>query len=189
MNLRLLVVIFLLLSLAGASIWLKKDINDEADPATTEKKKQRHVADYYMDNFEMTTMDDTGRPSSLLVSDKMLHYPDDDSTELNKPIMTMYRDTGKPWIVNAERGWVAADNKLVLLSGNVVINRHSGPNNRPVTLYTDRLRIHPKTDFAETDQPVTMVSENRKTTAIGMRAYVRDGQLQLLDDVRVRYEK
>jgi lipopolysaccharide export system protein LptC len=188
MNLRLLVVIFVLLSLAGASIWLKTDSGDETTAATGEQEKQRHVPDYYMDNFEMTTMDDQGRPSSLLISDKMLHYPDDDSTELTKPTMTLYRETGKPWIVRSDRGWVAADNKLVLLSGNVVINRHSGPNNRPVTLYTDRLRIHPKTDFAETDQPVTMVSEKRKTTAIGMRAYVRDGQLQLLDDVQVHYE-
>lgn len=188
MNLRLLAVIFVLLSLAGASIWLKKDSSDELE-STPVKKKQPHVADYYMDNFEMTTMDAQGRPSSLLISDKMLHYPDDDSTELNKPIMTMYRETGKPWIVKADRGWVAAGNELVLLSGNVVINRHSGPNNRPVKLFTSRLRIHPKTDFAETDQPVTMVSEKRKTTAVGMRAYVRDGQLQLLDDVQVRYEK
>jgi lipopolysaccharide export system protein LptC len=189
MNLRLLVVIFVLLLLAGAGIWLQEDNGEESTAATGKKAKQRHVPDYYMDNFEMTTMDDQGRPSSLLVSDKMLHYPDDDSTELTKPTMTLYRETGKPWIVKSERGWVAADNKLVLLSGNVVIDRHSGPNNRPVTLFTDRLRIHPKTHFAETDQPVTMISEKRKTTAIGMRAYVRDGQLQLLDDVRVRYEK
>lgn len=189
MNRRLLVVIFVLLSLAGTSLWLQEDSSDESDVTTVEKKKQRHVPDYYMDNFEMTTMDDKGRPSSLLVSDKMLHYPDDDSTELNMPTMTLYREAGKPWIIRSDRGWVAADNELVLLSGNVVIDRHSGPNNRPVTLYTSRLRIHPKTDFAETDQPVTMVSEKRKTTAIGMRAYVRDGQLQLLDDVQVRYEK
>lgn len=189
MNLRLAVVIFVLLSLAGASIWLKNDHHDDIDSETVKKKKQRHVADYYMENFEMTTMNDKGRPSSLLISNKMLHYPDDDSTELNKPVMTMYREVGKPWIISAERGWIAADNKLILLSGNVVISRHSGPNNRAVKLYTERLRIHPKADFAETDQPVTMISENRKTTAIGMRAYIRDGQLQLLNDVRVHYEK
>lgn len=189
MNLRLLVVIFVMLSIAGASIWLKKDASDETETAADKKAKQRHVADYYMDNFEMTTMDDKGRPSSLLISDKMLHYPDDDSTELNKPNMTLYREDSKPWVITADRGWVAADNKLVLLSGNVIIDRHSGPSNVPVKLFTSRLRIHPKTDFAETDQPVTMVSEKRKTTATGMRAYVRNGQLQLLDDVRVSYEK
>lgn len=188
MNLRLLAVIFVLLSLAGASIWMKNDSRDATTADADQQAKTRHVPDYYMENFEMTTMDDQGRPGSLLVSDKMLHYPDDDSTELNEPVMTLYRETGKPWIVRSERGWVAADNELVLLSGNVIIERHSGPNNRPVTLYTDRLRIHPKTDFAETDQPVTMISENRKTTAVGMRAYVRKGQLQLLDDVRAHYE-
>ncbi|WP_126453397.1 LPS export ABC transporter periplasmic protein LptC [Sulfuriflexus mobilis] len=189
MNLRLLALIVVLLSLASASIWLQEEGKQGDEDPAQKQAKQRHVPDYYMDNFEMTTMDDLGRPSSLLISDKMLHYPDDDSTELNMPTMTLYRETGKPWIVRSDRGWVAADNKLVLLSGNVVIDRHSGPDNRPVKLLTERLRIHPKTDFAETDQPVTMLSEKRKTTAIGMRAYVREGQLQLLDDVRVHYEQ
>lgn len=189
MNLRRIVTIAVLLSLAVASIWLKDKSGNDVETVVSKKKKQRHVPDYYMDNFEMTTMDDQGRPSSMLSSSKMLHYPDDDSTELNNPTMILYRDTGKPWTVKADRGWVASDNKLVLLSGNVVIDRHSGPNNRPVRLFTSRLRIHPKTDFAETDQAVTMVSEKRKTTATGMRAYVREGQLQLLDNVKVSYEK
>ena len=188
MNLRILVVTIILILVAMATMWIEDDSKKQT-AASKESKKVQHVPDYFMENFEITTMNEKGQPSSLLISEKMLHYPDDDSTELSKPLMTMYRDTGEPWKISSDRGWVSSNNELILLSGNVVIDRSSGPNNRPVKVYTDRLRIHPKTDFAETDRPVTMFSDKRRTTAIGMRAYVRQGQLQLLNDVRVHYEK
>lgn len=188
MNPRILVITVVLILLATATMWIQNDSKKQIN-GDQQGKKSQHIADYFMEDFEITTMNAKGQPSSLLVSEKMLHYPDDDSTELSKPLMTMYRDNGMPWKISADRGWVSANNELILLSGNVLIKRTSGPGNRPVELFTDRLRIHPKTDFAETDQPITMLSNKRRTTAIGMRAYIRLGQLQLLNDVRVTYDK
>jgi len=188
MNLRMLGVIAILLGLTGLAFWLQEDSSKQETPTDTNKVKKRHTPDYFMEDFTITSMNEKGKPSSVLVSAKMFHYPDDDSTELASPFMTLYGDIGKPWKIKADRGWVAANNELILLSGNVRIDRLSGPNNRPVKLFTDKLRIHPESDFAETDRPVTMLSNKRKTTAIGMRAYVRKGKLQLLDDVRVSYE-
>jgi len=190
MNWRMLGIITVLLSLSGLTVWLQQDSTKKSEsdaPSQTVKKK--HRPDYFMENFTITSMNEKGVPNSILVSSKMLHYPDDDSTELDTPFMTMIGEIGKPWKIKADRGWVSTNNELVLLSGNVRIDRLSGPNNRPVKLFTDKLRIHPKSDFAETDRPVTMISNKRKTAAIGMRAYIREGKLQLLDDVRVSYEK
>jgi len=189
MNLRLILLIAIMISLTGLATWIQQDSEQQPVKTSTEKKKQKHSADYFMEEFEITSMNEKGEPRSLLVSDKLIHYADDGSTELSTPVMTLYNDIGKPWTVKAQRGWVSADHDLILLSGKVVIDRASGPNNRPVQLYTERLRIHPDSDFAETDQPVTMVSNKRRTSATGMRAYVRDGQLQLLNKVRVSYEK
>ena len=189
MNLRLIAFIAVLISLAGLASWVQQDSEETIVSTQAEKKKQRHTPDYFMEGLEITSMNEKGEPRSLLVSDKLIHYADDGSTELNTPVMTLYNDIGKPWVVKAHRGWVSADHDLILLSGKVTIDRASGPNNRPVQLFTERLRIHPDSDFAETDQPVTMVSNKRRTSATGMRAYVRDGQLQLLNKVRVSYEK
>lgn len=189
MNLRLLGIILLLFGLSGFTIWVQQNSDKEIDVADTSKTKKKHSPDYFMEDFTITSMNEKGEPRSILTASKMLHYPDDDSTELDTPFMTMIAENGKPWKIKADRGWVAANNELILLSGNVRIDRVSGPNNRPVKLFTDKLRIHPELDFAETDRPVTMISNKRRTTAIGMRAYVRKGKLQLLDDVHVSYEK
>ncbi len=189
MNLRLLGIIILLLGLSGLAIWVQQNSEKETHASNTEKTKKKHSPDYFMENFTITSMNEKGQPRSILTSAKMLHFPDDDSTELDNPFMTMIAENGKPWKIKADRGWVAANNELILLSGNVRIDRLSGPNNRSVKLFTDKLRIHPELDFAETDRPVTMISNKRRTTAIGMRAYVREGKLQLLDDVHVNYEK
>ena len=189
MNLRLLGVILLLASLAGLAIWLQERSNKSTETNKIKTVSKKHSPDYFMGGFTITSMNEKGAPRSILVSDKMLHYPDDDSTELDKPFMTMIGEIGKPWKIKADRGWISSNNELILLSGNVHIDRLSGPNNRPVKLFTDKLRIHPESDFAETDRPVTMISNKRRTSAIGMRAYIREGKLQLLDDVRVSYEK
>ncbi len=189
MNLRIVGIIALLLGFSGLAIWLQQNSDNEIETADTQKIKKKHTPDYFMENFTITSMNEKGEPRSTLTSTKMLHYPDDDSTELDKPFMTMNSETGKPWKIKADRGWIAANNELILLSGNVRIDRLSGPNNRPVKLFTEKLRIHPELDFAETDRPVTMISNKRRTTAVGMRAYVRKGKLQLLEDVRVSYEK
>jgi len=189
MNLRLLGIIVLLVSLSGFAIWVQQSSDKEAKVSDLQKSKKKHSPDYFMEDFTLTSMDEKGLPRSILTAAKMLHYPDDDSTELDAPFMTMIAENGQPWKIKSDRGWVSANNELILLSGNVRIDRVSGPNNRPVKLFTDKLRIHPELDFAETDRPVTMISDKRRTTAIGMRAYVRKGKLQLLDNVHVSYEK
>jgi len=189
MNLRMLVIITVLLGLSGLAIWLQQSSGKQSSNVSPPTVSQKHSPDYFMEDFTLTSMNEKGTPNSILVSSKMLHYPDDDSTELDAPFMTMFGEIGKPWKIKADRGWVSGNNELILLSGNVRIDRLSGPNNRPVKLLTNKLRIHPESDFAETDQPVTMVSDKRHTSAIGMRAYIREGKLQLLDDVRVNYEK
>ena len=189
MNLRLLGIIALLVGLSSLTIWIQQNSDSDNEVTETTETSKKHSPDYFMEDFTITSMNEKGKPRSILTSQRMLHYPDDDSTELDKPFMTMIAENGRPWKIKADRGWVAANNKLILLSGNVQIDRLSGPNNRPVKLFTDKLRIHPELDFAETDRPVTMISNKRRTTAIGMRAYVRKGKLQLLDDVHVSYEK
>lgn len=189
MSLRVIGIIVLLVSFSGLTIWLQQNSDKEVEISDTTKTAVKQTPDYFMEDFTITIMNEKGKPRSILTAAKMLHYPHDDSTELDTPFMTMIGETGKPWKIKADRGWIAANNELILLSGNVRIDRLNGPNNRPVKLFTDKLRIHPELDFAETDRPVTMISNKRRTTAIGMRAYVQKGKLQLLEDVRVSYEK
>jgi lipopolysaccharide export system protein LptC len=150
--------------------------------------EERHDPDYFMRDFVLTTMDVNGVPANRISSNYMEHFPDDDTTELTRPSILIFRQSGPPWLIKSDRGAFTKDAELVLLSGNVSISRKSGPDNRPVQLFTDALKVHPKSEFAETDRKVTMISDSKRTVGIGMRAYIKQGQLQLLKDVKVYYE-
>jgi lipopolysaccharide export system protein LptC len=186
MNLRFLGLFITLALIVSLTAWLQNtaDIPQDNTPAISD----RHTTDFYMEAYDATVMDERGQPSHRIISPKLVHFADDDTTELETPYMTMYREKGQPWKISAKRGWIAAKNEHILLSGDVLINRSKGPVNEAMTLETERLRIRPDDDYAETDTKITMRTEKQRTVANGMRAYLAKGQIQLLDKVKTRYE-
>ena len=74
------------------------------------------------------------------------------------------------------------------LRGEVTLARVGTEQDRPITLTTPALNVWPKKDYAETDQPVTVVSDGLRLDAVGMKAYIDDQRVEFLSQVRGRYE-
>ena len=186
MNPRFLGIIVVLGLVVGVTAWLQdKAVPPAEEPAVLSSK---HTIDFYMEAYDATVMNEQGRPSHRIISPKMVHFPDDDTTELDSPYIVIYRKEGEPWRINAKRGWSASKNENILLTGDVVLDRNKSPYNAAMTLKTDKLRVRPDDEYAETDTPVVMTGQNQRTNANGMRAYLAKGQIQLLDKVKTRYE-
>lgn len=186
MSVRLLGLFITLVLVVGLSAWLQNtaEVPREKTPSLSIK----HTTDFYMEAYDAIIMNEQGLPSHRIISPKLVHYTDDDTTEIEAPYITMYHEKGLPWKITAKRGWIAAKNEHILLSGDVLINRSKGPENEAMTLETERLRIRPDDDYAETDTKITMHTEKQLTIANGMRAYLARGQIQLLDKVKTHYE-
>ena len=75
-----------LLGLLGATYWLNQQVQPE--PAKPDSSK-RHDPDAIMENFSATKLNEQGVPRFIMAAKKMLHYPDDDSTTLEVPHLTM----------------------------------------------------------------------------------------------------
>ncbi|MDF3011324.1 MAG: hypothetical protein K0S03_2120, partial [Burkholderiales bacterium] len=71
----------LMTSLALLTFWLERTVHE--DPAAPQLR--RHDPDYVVSNFTTTTYNRDGAAESVLSAEKMLHFPDDDSTELFSP--------------------------------------------------------------------------------------------------------
>ena len=71
----------LMLSLALLTFYLERMVRDEDGPPSA----RRHDPDYVITNFTSTTFDRDGMPLNVLSAERMLHFPDDDSTELEAP--------------------------------------------------------------------------------------------------------
>lgn len=187
MNLRLLAVFAGLAGLLGVTYWLSQSAST-VPPRQAETVEQDHSVDFYMLAYDATIMDKQGKPAQRIISPRLTHYADDDTTELEAPFITVHREVGAPWLVKSQRGWVAADNKLVLLTGDVRIDRDNSEDNPPMKLRTERLRVLPDDDYVESDKPVYMETDRQQVHANGMRAYLAKNQVQLLNKVTSHYD-
>jgi lipopolysaccharide export system protein LptC len=179
LNQRLL-VLGGLFAVAVVTAWLLRLLGEEP-PAAGETY---HDPDYYMEDFTTLTMEDDGSPKSRLRAVYMAHYPADDTTELLKPTMEIYRSERPPLNVTADKGWVTSGNEVILLRGGVRMWEDDAAGQRTLQVDTSEARILMNDEYAETDRPATIVSRRSTVTGTGMRAYFKDSRLVVLDHDR-----
>ncbi len=182
---RALVLGTLLLALAGGSWWLQQGVRDDVE----RQPHPPHTPDYWIDGLSARTMDEEGRPRRLLTAESMRHFPDDQSTELTRPVLMLLEADRPPWRIRSELGWVSSDGELVLLQGEVHIQREAAEGVRPLHLVTRDLRVQPKDEYAETEQFVRTDSGPNWLESTGLQAWLREPvRIKLLADVRGHYE-
>lgn len=167
------------------SFWLLQNLEKTE---TVTKKVARHEPDYFIDDMTRTTTGEDGSIQNILRATRVEHFPDDDSTELASPHLEIYNGNPEPWHVIAEQGWVSSGNDVVLLRGEVEIWRLGPDGRRSYEVITSELRVLPREQYAETDNPTIIVGAQTVTHAIGMRANFAHSRLELVERVRSRYE-
>ncbi len=132
-----------------------------------------------------TEYDQQGNPRHKLLSKRMDHYPSSDSTLLQEPDILIYRDQQPPIRILAEEGEVGPDNQEVFLRRQVSMVEQSDSG---FSMETEYLRIEPDNDYAETDTAVTLRHKTGQMRAIGMKAWLAEERLQLIENVRGFHE-
>ncbi len=150
----------------------------------------RHDPDYTMNNFVTTQTDITGKLRYVLAATEMLHYPDDDSTVLQRPRFTQYT-TDKPYTqIEGLRGYISTDGEEIELVDNVKIVRQAFEGKGEMQLRTEKLIILPNQDLAKTNSPV-VITQAPKTVihGTGMIFDKKNQTMKLLSRVKVHYER
>ena len=178
-------MIFLIALVAG-SFWLVAALSDTE---RGDAQDVRHVADLYITDFTTITMGADGRPVRELSAERLSHFPDTDTKELEKPHLVIYHPTRPPYHVRSERGWVSANDDVMLLLGEVHIWRDNLDGVRELDLRTTDLRVLPESQYGETDKHVIIRTPNSEASGEGMRAYMKQRRIELLSQVRTVYEK
>lgn len=147
--------------------------------------------DAFMVDVVATMIDKQGKPSLKIVSPKMTHYLEKDTTEIVKPLLTLYRNTHqkatKPWHLTANFAKASQGISEILLWENVVINHPGDQQDEKTTLQTPTLTVYPEKQLAETLDAVTITQPNTKIHAIGMNADLSSGAVKLLSQTRGEY--
>ncbi len=86
----------------------------------------------------------------------MVHYPDDDTTDLEQPRF-INTEPGKPAMqVKADQAKMSSNGEDIYLSGNVMVMRNAGKGRGETTMTTSFLHLIPDDDIAKTDKPVVI---------------------------------
>jgi lipopolysaccharide export system protein LptC len=150
----------------------------------------RHDPDYTMNNFVTTQTDITGKLRYVLAAVEMQHYPDDDSTVLQRPRFTQYT-IDKPYTqIEALRGYISSDGEEVELVDNVKVVRQAFEGKGEMQLLTEKLVILPNQDIAKTNSPV-VITQAPKTVihGTGLIFDKKNQTVKLLSRVKVHYER
>jgi lipopolysaccharide export system protein LptC len=131
----------------------------------------RHDPDIYIEDFKAVSLDQEGRISQSITAKVARHYPDDDTTEFDSPLIT-FSEPGKPPVsITANRGMITSDQKNAYFSGNVKGVRSETPEDRdkgPIVITSEYLHVLPKEDKVETDKAVTISDPRGIINATGM---------------------
>ena len=174
----------LMLALAALTLYLDRTVNEEeSHPAL-----RRHDPDYLVVNFTTTTYNSEGRAESMLSAAKMVHFPDDDSTELIAPRVVQTKP-GEPKItMRADRGKLSRDGDEIFLYDNVVLEREAGAGRGAARLTTEFLHVVRDRSLVRTDREVKIVEESRALSGRGMEYNNETRHFTLHAEVRGRFE-
>ncbi|MCO4756547.1 MAG: LPS export ABC transporter periplasmic protein LptC [Oceanospirillaceae bacterium] len=143
--------------------------------------------DYFATDTRTRVFDDKGMLEQTLSTPRLDHYPDRAESELTTPEIILYGTDGSVTTTTAKHGTLPDDRVKALLSGDVRV-KDSTSSGVVTQVLTETLTLYPDTKLAETDEPVTILSDNVRYDATGMKASFENKTLKLLSNVQGLHE-
>lgn len=173
--------------LALITLWIDRTVQA---PEPRVDGNARHDPDYILNNFVTTRTDATGNISHILKASEMRHYPDDDTTQLEKPYLTQH-GIGQPvTTIESKRGTVSSKADVVEFYDDVRVVRQAFGDRPEMTLTTDYLKVEPDNEVASTDRPVVITQGPKSVVrAVGMYYDKKNQTIQLNKRIRSHYER
>ncbi len=173
----------LLLLLAAMTYWLDRAVQS---PGASRDKTLRHDPDYTVDKLLATRMDEKGGVRDTLRAARMVHYSDDDSTELEGLHFRVLSNSA-PLTITAKQGQVSSQGGNIYFQGDVRVTRAPYGGNSALLVTTEYLHLLPDDNIAKTDQAVTIESADMTLSAVGMELNHETRLLKLNASVRGVY--
>lgn len=172
------------LLVAAVGYW---NLDPDALAERPDRSGAANAIDFYVVGARTVQYQADGKLHYELATARIEHVKASDMTLLTSPDLLLYRGSELPWHVRSERGEVAPQGKEVELIDQVRVER-TDAKGRPTILSTSRLTVFPEKEYAQTQQAVRIDAANGVTTAQGMKAYLNDGRMLLLSNVRGQHE-
>lgn len=149
--------------------------------------KDSGVPDAYMEQVTATIIDKTGMQILKIESPKMVHYTKDDTTDIETPHITFFRQSPEPWHINSDFAKATQGIEEILFWSRVVIHHAQDIATNTTTMKTESLTVLPNKKIASTKDAVLITQPDTTIQAVGMWANLNDGVVKLLTDTKGEY--
>lgn len=149
---------------------------------------RRHDPDYIVDRFALTSYAADGSVEGHATAEKIVHYPDDGTTDVTALQVSLSRPGRPQYRARAERGSIADDGEEGFLFGDVVMIREADAERPEARLETDFLHVVVGPAIARSDLEVRLQEGSRQLAGRGMEYYHDKGLFILREQVRGRFE-
>jgi lipopolysaccharide export system protein LptC len=173
----------LMLALALLTFYLERTVREDDSPPAL----RRHDPDYVVTNFTTTTYNREGAVETVMSAATMVHYPDDDTTELLAPRVLQAKPHQPRYTVRAERGQLSRDGDEIFLYGNVLLVRDASAEQPEARMTTEFLHILRERSLVRTDRDVRIVEGARALAGRGMEYNNESRELLLRSNVVARF--
>ncbi len=176
--------LILLALLASMSFWLDHKVQPQAhrpDGST------RHDPDFTIDDFSAVKMNPDGTRRYALAGKRLVHFPDDNSTQIELPRLVYFDYERAPVTIRSDTAEAIEGADDVFFHGDVQIIRAAFGSNAELGVFTSFLHVIPDRDLAKTDKPVRMVEGNSTASSVGLEFNNISRELKLLSEVKASY--
>lgn len=180
-----LLPLILLGFIAGLTYWLEKTTTSQE---ARNNANARHDPDYMVDNFTVRRFGEEGLLMQSLTAKHMVHFPDDDTTELKAPNLTIHRSE-RPTQVSANNAWLDKDGKEIRLKGNVRVSRPAAGSQPPTLIETEALTVYPDEERSVGTLPVTITRGNNVIRGSGIEYLGKEKTARLQGRVHGTFKK
>lgn len=126
--------------------------------------------DYIVENFSFVRMTENGVPRYVMSGARLAHHPENDVSEISKPIVQSMAPDRPRMTMHADRGQVYHGENRVELMGNVDIKRPATPTSEALHARTEALTVLADDEIVKTSRPVQMTLGAASVNAVGMVA-------------------
>ena len=176
--------LLLMLALALVTFWLERTVREELPHPSL----RRHDPDYLVEQFVVTKYNAAGVLESTISAAKMIHYPDDDSTELVAPRVVQAKANEPRMTLSADRGAISQNGEELFLFGNALLVREAGGGRSEARMQSSFLHVIGARSLVRTDREVEILEAGRTISGRGMEYHSETLQFFLRDRVRGRFE-
>ncbi len=185
-SVRLIVLIAFSAALALGSFWLLEVMQRQTEDSLPERT--RTEPDFYVEKFNFVRMSTTGEARYNLTGSEMKHFPQDDSYQIQNPVMHSYSMDKPPMVSRSLRATITNNSSEVHMYDNVLINRPASATSRDFQLKTSYLLLLPDDDVMKTPKPVEIKVGESVLTGSDMFANNATGEFRLSSNVKGRYQ-